>query len=238
MAFLVLVLALAAGCGEGGTSVQPSPPPIREDALVCGQRADGAETITYLDSTGDRIRGALVGRGPVGFLFAHAFRQDLCSWFPFARHVADGGAAALAFTFPGGVPDADDVAAGARELRMRGARDVVLVGASMGAAASLVAANHVRPPVRGVVSVSSPLRYSGLDAIGAAQRLRVPVLYAAGRDDGDFPAYARRLFRATNEDTKRLVILDDFAHGTDLLDGPEGDRLARLIVAAGHQAGR
>jgi len=237
VAFSVLALALAAGCGGDGKSADPSPAPTREDALLCGRRAGGAETISYLDSTGERIRGALVGRGRVGFLFAHAFREDLCSWLPFARHVADGGDAALTFTFPGGVPDADDVAAGVTQLRRHGARDVVLVGASMGAAASLVAANRVHPLVRGVVSVSSPLRYSGLDAIDAARRLRVPVVYTAGRDDGHFAAYARRLFLTTHEDTKRLVILDDFAHGTDLLGGPEGERFARVTVGLGHQHG-
>ena len=53
----------------------------------------------------------------------------------------------------------------------------------MGGIASLVAGANVKPPVDGVVSVSAPARFLGMDAVATAPRLRVPVLYLAAEDD-------------------------------------------------------
>ncbi len=93
---------------------------------------------------------------------------------------------ALALTLPGhttpGAPAsiaafADAVA---EELERRGARDVVLVGSSMGGAIALELALRALPAVRGVV------------LIGSGARLRVaPAIFEA--IEADFPAAARML---------------------------------------------
>ena len=68
-------------------------------------------------------------------------------------------------------------------MRQRGKTKVFLVGASMGGIASLVAGANVKPAVDGVVSVSAPARFLGMDAVATAPRLRVPVLYLAAEGD-------------------------------------------------------
>jgi len=76
----------------------------------------------------------------------------------------------LAFDF--GTNLVADIPGAAAELRSEGAAKVVLVGASMGGAASLVVATMVTPPVSGVASVSGPAEYRGIDTLAAAKQLK------------------------------------------------------------------
>ena len=78
-------------------------------------------------------------------------------------------------------------------MRKQGKRKVFFVGASMGGIASLVAGANVKPAVDGVVSVSAPARFMGMNATASAPRLRVPVLYLAA--EGDDNARLRLLRR-------------------------------------------
>jgi pimeloyl-ACP methyl ester carboxylesterase len=106
-------------------------------------------------------------------------------------------------------------------VRGLGAKRVVVVGASMGAIASLVAAANIKPALDGVVSLSAPQAYIGMDALKTAPRLAVPVLYAAGRDEPsgayDFPGSARAMFAATAAGDKKLEIVASAQHGIALL---------------------
>ncbi len=222
------LLLLAAACGGDKPSPSSTPRTSTESLdSVCGSDVPGGRVIEVPVSDG-ALRAVIVGEGKAGVVLAHQVRSDLCSWLPVAPRLAARGYAALAFDF-GGDPQAD-VAAAVAELKRAGTERVVLVGASMGAIASLQAA-AADTKVVGVVSVSSPTSYESLDGFKAARRLHVPVLYVAGAGDTQFAQAARGLYRATASPNKRLVLLDDFAHGTDLLNGPEGSRLRHLIVA-------
>ena len=93
----------------------------------------------------------------------------------------------------------------------------------MGGIASLVAGANVKPPVDGVVSISSPARFRGLDAAATAPRLRVPVLYLAAEDDDnagyDFSRDAETMHAATASADKQLELLPGPLHGVGLLAG-------------------
>jgi alpha-beta hydrolase superfamily lysophospholipase len=108
-------------------------------------------------------------------------------------------------------------------MRKRGKQKVFLVGASMGGMASLVAGASVKPAVDGVVSVSGPARFMGMNAAATAPRLRVPVLYLAaeGDDNGgfDFSDDAREMYAATAATDKRLQVLPGRQHGVALVGG-------------------
>ncbi len=128
-----------------------------------------------------------------------------------------------------------DVAAAVSELRRRGATSVVLVGFSMGATASLAAAQQITPPVDGVVSVSAPASYDELgghlvDAVAAVRRSQVPVLFAVGRDDRDFDADARTLDAAAAAPEHRLVEDPSSGHGVALVAG-EGSAVSAAVLA-------
>ena len=185
------------------------------------------ERVSFRDADGFKLDALTVGAGDVGVVLAHQFRSDYCSWVPYARFLAARGIRALAVNFDG---SAAAVTATAGELRRLGARNVFLVGASMGGTAALVAAADARPPVSGVVAVSAPVVFQGADAGRAVRRLDVPVVYVATRDDQEFPREARLLYRATKTDRKRLVVLPGFEHGTDVFGGPAGNRLRTLIL--------
>jgi pimeloyl-ACP methyl ester carboxylesterase len=170
---------------------------------------------------GTEIDAALVGEGPIGVVLGHQFRSDFCSWVPFAQQLAQRHMRALAVNFVSTSLDGDMVA-GSRELLRRGAKRIILVGASMGATAALVSATSI--DVAGVVAISAPREFSGLDALPAVRRLEIPVLFLAGRQDGEFARDARRLYRAANSQAKALVMVAGSEHGTDLLEDAEARR--------------
>ena len=111
---------------------------------------------------------------------------------------------------------------------------IVLIGASMGGTASLVAATEVQPAVAGVVSVSGPTLYQDVAASKAAPKLTVPVLYAAGRADDEFARDAQTLYDATPATVDRkLVIVAAGLHGVDLVaDGSEVEAAVTAFLSA------
>jgi pimeloyl-ACP methyl ester carboxylesterase len=108
-------------------------------------------------------------------------------------------------------------------LRGLGKKKIFVVGASMGGIAALAAAPSISPPLAGVVSVSSPTRFRGMDGVAAGKRLRVPVLYLAATEDDnagyDFSEDATELHAAAISKRKRLELLPGRLHGIALVGG-------------------
>ena len=186
----------------------------------------------FYAADGTKLVGHRFGKGTTAVILAHQSEGSLCDWLPYARRLAGQGyfvfpvdfrgygfsqvrTGAAANRFPG------DLAAATKALRRLGKRKVFLVGASMGGIASLVAGVNVTPAVDGVVSISAPARFRGMDALRTAPRLRVPVLYlAAGGDDSagyDFSEDAEAMHAATAAADKRLEVLPGSLHGIGLV---------------------
>jgi pimeloyl-ACP methyl ester carboxylesterase len=225
------LLVAVVGCGGNGgdeagpTTSTPGTAPTTASA-PCGDQ--DAETVTLSTPDGTDLEGALVGEGETGVVLGHQFRSDFCSWVPFAEELARRHIGALAVNFASASLD-DDMVAGANELLRRGAKRILLVGASMGGTAALVAAAEI--DVAGVAVVSAPAEFSGLDALSAVRRLDAPVLFIAGRQDREFAREARRLYRATSSRDKALVLTAGFEHGTDLLRDPKAERALLSFLA-------
>jgi hypothetical protein len=94
---------------------------------------------------------------------------------------------------------------------------VVVIGASMGATMSIVAASAISPPLDGVVSISSPATFDEIDAVRAAPSLACAALYIASTDDGDYAVYASELNEATPEPLRALEVVDSPEHGVGLV---------------------
>jgi pimeloyl-ACP methyl ester carboxylesterase len=201
-------------------------------ALVPGHAAaaDGCTPavgdLRFRAADGTRLVGHRFGRGSTAVVLAHQSDGDLCQWVPYARRLAGLGYLVIVFDFrnagesqtrhyPANQRFGGDVAAAAKEARRLGARKVFLVGASLGGSAVLQAAANARPAVAGVVSVSGAADLA--DAASAVRRLRVPVLYLAGKGDRDFAADARRLYMATPPGRKAIHVVAGFEHGTQLV---------------------
>jgi pimeloyl-ACP methyl ester carboxylesterase len=189
------------------------------------------------------LHGHRFGRGTTAVVFAHESRGGLCQWVPFARSFARRGYLTLAFDFRGYGKSqtprrsassrlAADVIAAAKKTRSMGAKKVVLVGASMGGTAVIVAAANARTLVNGVIPVSAPTSYGRMDALKAAPRLQVPVLFIVGAGDEGFNDQARQLYEATGSPDKRLEILASAQHGVLLAPEPAARSLIESFVAA------
>ena len=188
----------------------------------------------FYAADGTKLVGHRFGKGTTAVVLAHQSEGDLCDWLAYARRLASKGYFVFPVDFRGyGFSQARsgaatyrfaaDLAAATKALRRLGKKKVFLVGASMGGIASLVAGVNVTPAVDGVVSVSAPARFRGLDALKTAPRLRVPVLYLAAEGDDnagyDFSADAEAMHAATAGNDKRLEILPGPLHGIGLIAG-------------------
>lgn len=248
----VLVLALAiglAGCSSGdhgATSAHPSTAasdgPPRPGA-PCLSRVGTGTPVRFGSGGATNLGGIVFGTGRTGVVLSHQSDGSLCEWAPYAVELARRGYRVLAFDFPGFGYSSDVVSgqsldaavvAAAAQLRSQGASTIVLIGASMGGTASLVAATEVQPAVAGVVSVSGPALYQDVAAGKAAPKLTVPVLYAAGRADDEFARDAQTLYDATPATVDRkLVIVAAGLHGVDLVaDGSEVEAAVTAFLSA------
>jgi pimeloyl-ACP methyl ester carboxylesterase len=242
-----LTLGLA-GCGGSAVTsatvssaaVATSSPAVAPlDAVTAGQFCGGDDESPIIHFRGRgtvRLAGVVLGHGTTAVLFAHQIDGDFCQWLAFAHTVARSGTSALVFSFRDMLPstgtdDAQgfgypaDLVAAAAELRRRGARRIVLVGASIGASAAIEAARRIR--AEAVVALSPPASLGDIDAAQAVAKDTMPILIVAARDDiaGD----ARQIARRAGPNAK-LVIVPGSAHGVELLDGPQGERVRRLIA--------
>ena len=269
LAVAVVALAAACGGGRGGrtgtTTAPPSPASRRPGTTVaaiskpCLSAAEQERTFRFRTGSGTTLVGLALGRGRSGLVLGHQLGGDLCEWLPQARAFARRGYQALAFDFAGfghsqhgSAHDRvdTDVVAAAEQLRRRGADRIVLVGSSMGGTAVLSAATRIRPPVAGVVSLSGPSGFDGVDARAAMRRLRVPVLLVVGGGDRPvnaparvglalplpppppprpFNAQARTLYAAARFRDKRLLVVPGRVHGTGMLE--LGDEAPKVLAA-------
>ncbi|HUH15649.1 MAG TPA: alpha/beta fold hydrolase [Gaiellaceae bacterium] len=188
----------------------------------------------FYASDGTKLVGHRFGTGTTAVILAHQSEGDLCDWLSYARRLAGKGYFVFPVDFRGygflqvrtgraANRYAADLTAAAKALRKLGKKKVFLVGASMGGIASLVAAANAKPAVDGVVSISSPARYRGMDGVATGPRLHVPVLYLAAHGDDnagyDFSEDARRLHAAAASKDKRLELLPGSQHGIGLVAG-------------------
>ena len=217
-----LALAVLLAAGAPAAVGHPS------QGAGCVRPADRSTPVGFRTADGVRLVGNVLGLGSTGVVLAHTTSADRCQWLPFARALAKKGYRALVFDMRGygassGItntsPDLDVIAA-ARELRRRGAKKIVVMGASMGGTGVVSAAPRIRPAVTGVVELSAPTGFGSADALAAAKRLTAPALFVAGRDDGDFASATRALYKAAATKDKQLRIVASSWHGVDLLAIP------------------
>ena len=195
----------------------------------------GASEVRFQAADGTKLVGHRFGKGTTAVVLVHQGAGDLCDWVPYARRLAAQGYFAFPIDLRGfglsqrrtgrlGQQVQRDVIAAVKAVRGLGKRKIFVVGASYGALASVVAAPNTA--VAGVVSLSGPDVFQGLNAVTAARRLRVPVLYAATEDDqeGRFAMAAQALYDATASADKTLELLPGDAHGIAMLTGSPGLR--------------
>ena len=207
----------------------------------CVPRSERAKAISF--RTGDHVRlsGVLLGSGRTGIVLSHESNATLCNWLPFARVLAKAGYRVLAYdsrsagasqlVLPRSSLKATylhrDVIAGTKLLRARGAKRIVVAGASIGGTSSIIAAPSIGSSLAAVVSLSAPATE---DALNAVAKVNVPTFFAAGRDDVDFAHDAQTFYDASPAAGKKIVIYPTGAHGTALLAGSQGAAARRALL--------
>jgi hypothetical protein len=193
-----------------------------------------AKVISFRSTDGVPLHGVLLGSGRNGIALqaGRSFRGNLCDWLPFAQTLAQRGYRVLAydsrpltlqrrrspFLFPGALHLVRDVVGAERELVRRGVRRVLVGGAGPSGTAAMAAAALVpRPVLAGVVVLSAPRRFAGMDAEAAARQVRAPSFFGAGSLDTPVVDEIRNLYTASAAKRKQLVVVRSSGGGTDLL---------------------
>ena len=191
---------------------------------------DGPNVIKHVLTTLDGVSIATYtqGEGTTAIVLVHQVNQDHCGWATEAAALAKNyrvmsidlrgygtsqrakGTTAYAYR--------NDIAAAVASLRTNGANKVVLVGASMGGSAVVVAGAFITPPVDGIVAVSAPTNYKGQNAKTAAPKLTIPARFIAASDDAAAVTSAQSLNRsATSSPDHQAVVFAKGGHGWVLL---------------------
>jgi pimeloyl-ACP methyl ester carboxylesterase len=149
-------------------------------AVASAAIADERVDITATD--GVQLIGDLAGTTGPGVVLAPLEHTTREAWEGTARAIAARGFRTLRFDLRGHGASSGSVDLAAADRDVEGAfryllgrkiRPVFLVGAGISGTAALVVATRV--PAAGVVTVSSPPAYEGLDGAAAARALTVPV---------------------------------------------------------------
>ncbi|MFL5767521.1 MAG: alpha/beta hydrolase [Actinomycetota bacterium] len=226
---IAALLLVGVGCRSGTTDAPPA----------------GSHPVVFHAPDGIRLEGRVFGSGDIGVVLSHMFPADQRSWWPFAATLADDGYLVLTFDFrgycPGGnagcsggskdIPKiSEDVAAAASYLRNAGAKRIMLIGASMGGTASLLAAAQPEVAPSAIVTLSAPLSFEGLTIDPTTlQNVEAPKLFIAGNGDTTAAQAAQQLYdQALGSRRIEIVPTDD--HGTDLLTGTRGEEVQKLIT--------
>jgi pimeloyl-ACP methyl ester carboxylesterase len=239
LAVTVALLAATAACAAdsapppaapgntAGPTVTASPgPTLPPIGAECPSQAQRGHPIRLINGAGLSLAAVDLGTGTSGVVLAHQSDGSLCEWLPYGTALSAKGFHVLAFDFAGSGSSSmpkqktyvEDLRTAVTYLRGQGATKVVIIGASMGATMSVVAAAAIAPPVDGVIALSPPLTFDGINAEKAAPSLKTPALFIAGELDGDYPSYAKSIEAATPVEFRELVVVTGPQHGVQLVD--------------------
>ena len=200
--------------------------------------------VTFTTADGVALHGTLYGSGTTTVILSTMGAQRQETWAPFAREIAARGYLALTYNFRYWVSDtkiqdnlrdkaAEDLRAAIALARQQGAQRVVLVGASLGALASIKAAYDGQPAA--VVIMAAPFGpFPALPSLQVdktdLQAIKAPKLFInTEHDQGGFTESTRQMFEAA-PDPKELQIYPGSAHGTDLFDTDQAADLTRRLI--------
>jgi dienelactone hydrolase len=221
--------------------VTPLPAPTSaptESALI------STRVVTFTTTDGVILHGTFYGRGTTAVILSEMGAQQEDTWAGFAQSIAAQGYLAFTYDFRYWVTKtrvdaalrdkaADDLRAAIAFVRAQGADRVVLVGASLGALATIKVADEVDPTA--VVILSAPMRLiEGLPSLEVKaadiEAIQAPKLFiAAERDQQGFTADIQKMFEAAS-DPKSLQLYSGTAHGTDLFSAEHAADLTQRLI--------
>lgn len=256
-----VVAATLAACSEPGSDARTGTTTSGTEPTSVSSAGVKYREVRFRAADGRNVVGRLWANGEVAVILAHGFSQVTAQddWLPFAPALARQGYSVLTFNFRGfcdpkgcsgdGMELGNnwrDAVAAVAFMEARGARDIVLIGASMGGLAVLRAASVPGVDLAGVISLSTPQfpsKYYFVERRAndlTPSRLRQidePKLFVSGRTDVQLPgsaplragissvafaAEAERMFEAADE-PKELALVDSSFHSSALVTSAPDD---------------
>ena len=215
---IVLILSALPACSSNIES------PINSDQFV--QLADdigesgATETVRFRTEDSEDLWGSIFGDGEIAVILSHMRGRNQTSWFPFARLASTSGYKVMTFDFRGygkstGTRDTRmdrDLEAAVAYVRAKGAKQVILIGASMGGTAAIEIAAEI--DVQGVAALSPPTSFGRINALGAVSSMLIPLLLIVAENDPPFTSSAREIETAAA--ATQFLELPGQEHGTNL----------------------
>jgi dienelactone hydrolase len=210
-------------------------------AIVLATNVHAQRTVSFPTADGGIIFASVYGAGVKGLVLAHGGAiHNKESWTPQARELMAEGFYVLAIDFrgygksrgPGDSHPMDaplhlDILAAVRYLREHGAKDVSIIGGSMGAGAAGDASIASKPG-----EISCVVMLGGAPN-GSAEKLTSSSLYIVARDDtsGDGPRLPgiREQYEKSPQ-PKRLIILDGSAHAQALFQTKDSEKVLHEVT--------
>ncbi len=254
LALLVMAAACSGGSNNGtatpspddSASVKDTPPPEDSGDPPAGTVAAGGvlvtdEEVAFDTPDGRRIRGhfySVPGPRQQVVIFAHELPTNQTAWRSFARELAAQGIATLTFDFrgfgeSGGQMDLAkidiDLETALRFVKSRDYPLIYIYGASMGGTATMIVA--ARQELTGIVLISAPPSFRGLDATEVVADITAAKLFIAARDDAA-GAYADAMesYMRLAAEPKESVLFDGAAHGTQLFEGATAAQFRETLL--------
>lgn len=252
---LILLALCLAACSPVTSSLTPEPEAPRSAVETIGPTITmqmptatpviaATRIVTFTTSDGVNLQGTLYGSGTTAVILSTMGAQRQETWAPFAREIAARGYLVLTYNFRYWVSDtkmqddlrdkaAEDLRAAVALARGQGAKQIVLVGASLGALASIKAAGDSQPAA--VVVMAAPFGpFPALPSLQVdatdLQAIAAPKLFInTEHDEGGFTESTRKMFEVA-PDPKELHLYPGKAHGTDLFATDQADDLTRRLI--------
>ncbi|MEV4399064.1 hypothetical protein [Nonomuraea sp. NPDC049607] len=243
MALLTLGLTGCGGTvGTGATAVRttaaeapspdptptPSPPPTGPNVSGCFTEQDG-KIFTHVRG----LPGVITGDGPVGVVISYERRGTVCSWRPLSDRLVAAGYRVLLYARDAGLlPEDGAVAMGRRLAKEKGVERLFLVGGSIGATASVPAAERLAG--KAGVKVAGVVALSGEIDQGDAAALTVPLLQIGSEHDSYGGAESMRAAEAAATkapDNQVMVIPGESLHASALVGSPHATKVLDTVVA-------
>jgi dienelactone hydrolase len=241
IAALAAAAALLTACSPSARTADPRPSPAIRAGAPCAELVADGKSVHFGTDIGSDLYGLIFGTGKTGVVIAHMNGGDSCQGAPYAKELAQAGYRAMVFDFANfgvstsaGAPQRQQVVSAAAALRADGATSIVLIGGSMGATASLAAAPAVTPPPAAVVALSPPLVFNDDNASDGAAKLTMPVFYAAGAIEAEYPDNIKELEALTPKGVPHQSMLGEGStdHGLWLVDPAVGVPPVRAAILA------
>ena len=177
----------------------------------------------------------LYGGGDTGVILAHQYNGDQTGWTDFAMILAAHGYSALTFDFRGFPESGLIVHVPASPVDLKAAYDFMrprvkrlfIAGASMGADAALALASKY--PVTGLILMSTPVEFGGLNVYDADAKVKAPMLFVETADDPFVAGNSAILYEHATA-KKSLKIYPGHEHGTEMLRGARGAEIRNLML--------